>query len=197
MSIITEPEFYDRAMTESGSPAMLELAESPWRPLYAEAARWIQSSAPVVDLGCGTGRFADELRNQGHAAPFLGLDFSPATIAEATSYVGDERVQFEVRDLRAWIPDELRAGGTVYTCLEVLEHLADDVDLIARVPPGHELIFSVPNYPSEAHLRNFGHISQVWARYDELVTFRRWSLIALDDRKAIHLLDATRRLEAW
>ena len=194
---VTEPEFYDVAMTEPGAPSMLPLAESPWRPLYAEAARWIAPSSPVVDLGCGTGRFADELRNQGHLADFVGLDFSPAAIDEARAYVGRDEITFDVADLREWEPDDGRAGGTVYTCLEVLEHLVDDVGLLARVPPGHEVIFSVPNYPSAAHLRTFGLLGEVWARYADLVTFRRWSLVQLDDRKAIHLLDATRRVDSW
>jgi trans-aconitate methyltransferase len=194
---VTEPYWYDTAMTEPGAPSMLPLAQSPWRPLYAEAARWIAPSSPVVDLGCGTGRFADELRNHGRQAPFLGLDFSPATIAEARSYAGTDGIEFEVADLRNWVPDDDRPGGTVYTCLEVLEHLEDDLGLVARVPPGHELVFSVPNYPSKAHLRTFGTLAEIWARYGCLVTFRRWSMIELDDRKAIHLLDTTRRLEAW
>lgn len=193
---VTEAEFYDRAMVEPGSPAMLPLAESPWRPLYAEAARWVPAGAPVVDLGCGTGRFGDELRNQAHIGGYTGIDFSLAALEEARSYLGAD-VELEQRDLRDWSPDVGRAGATVYTCLEVLEHLTDDLDFVRRVPPGHEFIFSVPNYSSEAHARWFETVGSVWTRFAGLLEFRRWSLIALDDRKAIHVIDSVRRVESW
>lgn len=194
---VMDASWYDIAMTEPGAPSMAPLAESPWRPLYAEAASWIPPLAPIVDLGCGTGRFADELRNRGHDGGYLGLDFSPATIAEAEEYAGRDLFEFEVADLRDWEPAADRAGGTVYTCLEVLEHLEHDLGLIERVPPGHQLVMSVPSYESASHVRWFRGAGDVWERYAGFLEFRRWSLIALDDRKAIHVLDTRRRTDAY
>lgn len=201
MSIYTEPEFYDEVMVEEGSPAMLPLAESGWEPLYREAASWVSPEEDVVDLGCGTARFAHALHDTGHYGGYVGADFSEAALAEAERYVtnaGLKEFAFIRCDLRGWSPSPTRAGNCVYVCLETLEHLDDDVDLIRRVPPGHRLIFSVPNYDSEAHIRTFRNAGELWGRYGQLLTFRRWSLVDLGgDRWRVHLCDTMRRGDSW
>ncbi len=62
MSATTEPSFYDSAMTDPDEPAMLELEDSPWLELYRQASWWIPNGHHVLDLGCGTGRFAEQLK---------------------------------------------------------------------------------------------------------------------------------------
>lgn len=202
MSVTTEPAFYDRAMTDADEPAMLPLEESPWRPVYQQASWWIPASHPVVDLGCGTGRFAEQLRRRGHIG-YVGVDFSPAAIEECRRYVpfSDSDTgwdaTFLVQDLRDWRPDDLRAGNATYVCLETLEHLEDDVELVRRVPVGHEFIFSVPNFGGEAHLRCFQNVSDAWERYGHLLDFRAWAMIGEGPRFFIHLYRAVRRGAAW
>lgn len=198
----TEPAFYDAAMTDAHEPAMLPLEQSPWRELYEQAAVWISPLDPVVDLACGTGRFAEQLRRRGHGR-FTGLDFSPKAVSECHAYVPlfdldtPWDADFGVSDLREWQPDPGRAAGTVYTCLETLEHLEDDVGLVARIPVGHELIFSVPNYGGEAHLRTFETAGEAWRRYGHLLGFRAWTLIGAGPRYHIHLYRAVRRSDSW
>lgn len=196
----TEPAFYDVAMTGSDEPAMLPLDESPWLELYRQASWMIPRSHPVVDLGCGTGRFAEQLRRREHCR-YHGVDFSSATIDVARGYVpaieGDWEASFEVCDLREWAPDPNRASTTVYVCLETLEHLDDDVSVIRRIPVGHELIFSVPNYGGAAHLRCFQNASDAWERYGHLLTFRSWQLIGSGPQNFIHLYRSIRRGDAW
>lgn len=197
MSVTTEPGFYDERMVADDAPSMLPLEDSPWRPLYVEAAMWIPKAHPVVDLGCGTGRFLRCLEVEGHEGERAGVDFSAAAVTEALGYLGADAATLELVDLRDWQPDPRRAGHTTYTCLEVLEHLDDDLGLIERIPPGHQVVFSVPNYESEAHLRWFRGPGAAEQRYGMLLSLRRWSLIRLDERKAIHLFDSTRRTGSW
>lgn len=202
MSVTTEPAFYDAAMTDDHEPAMLPLEESPWRDLYRQAAAWIPNGHPVVDLGCGTGRFGEQLRRNGHSR-YHGLDFSPAAVAECERYVAEHDADtdwhgtFDVWDLRGWQPADDRDGNTVYTCLETLEHLEDDLDLVRRVPPGHMLVFSVPNYGGQAHRRTFPDVGDAWRRYGHLLTFTAWVSLAIGDRSRIHLYRAWRRTDAW
>lgn len=202
MNPTTEPAFYDVAMTAAHEPAMLPLEDSPWRELYERAAAWIPKALPVVDLACGTGRFAEQLRRRGHG-PYIGLDFSPATIAAAEAYVPlfdvdtDWACEFQLCDLREWSPDPNRSSVTIYTCLETLEHLEDDIDLIRRIPPGHTVIFSVPNYGGEAHLRVFENAGDAIHRYSRYLTFTDWTLIGDGPRYHIHLYRARRRGDSW
>lgn len=188
-------------MVEDGSPAMLPLEESGWEPLYREAASWILPHEDVVDLGCGTGRLGHAIHDLHHYAGYVGVDFAQSALAEAERYlteVGVQHLDFINADLREWTPSPTRAGNCVYTCLETLEHLEDDVDLIRRVPPGHRLILSVPNYDSEAHIRTFRNVSDLWERYGHLLTFRRWSLVDLGgDAWRVHLCDTVRRADSW
>lgn len=201
MSATTEPEFYDRAMTGEGEPAMLPLEDSPWRPLYEQAAAWIHPSHPVVDLGCGTGRFAECLRRQGHHV-YRGIDFSALALAECIDYVPlhdadtEWSASFECCDLREWEPDLAVPTTTTYVCLETLEHLRDDRDLVRRVPAGYEFIFSVPNYGGEAHLRTFQNVSDAWVRYAPLLDFYGWARIG-SGRYVVHLYRARRRVDSW
>jgi trans-aconitate methyltransferase len=198
----TEADFYDVAMTEEGSPAMLPLEMSPWLPLYEEACSWIPAPHPVVDLGCGTGRFIECLLNGINYGAVEGVDFSPSALREAariSTYgeYGKHDVMWTTADLRNWEPDPNRQGNTTYVALEVLEHLEDDLYLVRRIPPGHQLVFSVPNYESESHVRTFRNAGDIWARYANLLEFRRWSLVSIDDRKSIHVVDSVRRTDSW
>lgn len=192
-------EFYDRAMTSPDSPAMLELEDSPWQALYLEAARMIPLNHPVMDLGCGTARFGVALARTEHYGLYTGVDFAREVLVEAKRYLREDGVKaaWAVCDLVEWKPQKDRPGNLSYACLEVMEHLDDDIGLVERLPPGHQFVFSVPNYDSESHVRTFDSPSEVWDRYGQWLLFRRWSLVHLDDRKAIHVLDTRRRIDSW
>ena len=200
-TVVFDAAWYDQAMTEPGAPAMLPLESSPWLSVYSEIARMIDPNEEVVDLGCGTGRFIELLYRQGHYARVTGVDWSAAALAEAERYAvtrdGEPpEPEWQLTPLESWRPDPLRAGNTVFTCMEVLEHLEDDRALVARVPPGHRLIFSVPNFDSESHLRVFRSVSEVWKRYDRLVDFRRWVMVG-SGRQGVHICEVRRRGTSW
>lgn len=195
-------EWYDVAMTGEGEPAMLPLEESPWLAVYVALAEMIDCHEDVVDLGCGTGRFIELLRRRGHYGTITGIDWSTAALSEAEMYAGRRshggtpRPKWMQEDLADWQSDPGRAGGTVYTCSEVLEHLVDDLGLVERIPPGHRFLFTVPNFHSESHLRTFFGAGQVWERYAGLLSFRSWRLVGTE-HKGIHVMESVRRADAW
>lgn len=198
-----DARWYSTVMTEEGSPAMLPLGESPWRGLYLEAAKLIDPHEHVVDLGCGTGRFIQQLYERGHYAPVLGVDWASGVVEEAVRYCEPRDPRhaptFEIADLIGeWEPDPERAGNTVYTSFETLEHLPSDLELVARIPPGHRFVFSVPNYWSPSHERWFESVGDVWARYSQLLHIRRWIYISIDEpTKMLHLIESRRRSDTW
>ena len=195
MSAVHDAAWYDAAMTGPGEPAMLPLEESPWLPMYERLAAMIDPNDPVVDLGCGTGRFLELLRRRQHVAPMFGVDWSEEALREASRYThGAAAVQ--QADLAVWEPDPDRAGNTVYVCSEVLEHLDDDLDLIRRIPPGHPFLLTVPNYWSESHVRWFTHAGDLWRRYGRLLEFRSWQIVGAPTH-SIHIAETVKRADAW
>ena len=193
-----EADYYD-ADVRAGGLATLRLVDSPWLPLYVRAREWIPTGDPVFDLGCGTGRFAAALLASGHAAPYLGFDFSPASIEEARICVYDPLFEFHVADLRDFVISGPISGATIFTCLEVLEHLDDDLGLVECVPSGHRFVFSVPSFPSESHVRHFPHAGVAFDRYAPLLDFVGWRAIDMSppDGRRIHLFDTRRRGDSW
>jgi 2-polyprenyl-3-methyl-5-hydroxy-6-metoxy-1,4-benzoquinol methylase len=207
------PEFYDAAYADPDGPATLAYRDTPMRDLYDGVYAKIKRLDPVVDLGCGNGLFAQCLRARGYCGSYRGIDFSRRAIAEAEQllsltearvYAPEDEVpeatyEFRVQDLRGW--QELPGPETHYTtyvCLEVLEHLEDDVDLVARIPARARVIFSVPNFWSEAHVRTYDHVGTAFGRFGNLLDFVSWRLYpTANPRGAIHLYEAYRRADAW
>lgn len=110
----------------------------------------------VLDIGCGPGKLAKFVPN------YSGFDLSPEAVKIANHpkvWVGSayDKANFN--------------GAAYYVCTEVLEHL-DDLRVIANIPSGKRVIFSVPNFPDESHVRMFSE-SVVKLRYAELFDVRR------------------------
>ncbi len=125
-------------------------------PSVWDRYRWLRprlrKGGDVLDAGAGNGGFTVFAALAGNRA--LGLSFSPAemgaaerraALCEATS------ARFEVRDLRTiGAAAELRETFDEIICLEVLEHLVDDVgllrDLAATLRPGGRVLITVPSH---------------------------------------------------
>lgn len=191
-------EFYD---THAASQM-----EHALQPVWEEACRWIHMTVPITDLGCGPGGFALTLARWGYKGHYVGVDFSPASLLIARTDIEGlgiamdyDLIQADLNRDPPWRNASI-SGSIEFTCFETFEHLDDDLGIIQRwVPPGHRLIFSVPNYPSEAHVRHFGGPGAVFARYAPLLHFARWSMIDLGPPRgrAVHLFDTTRRSDSW
>lgn len=188
-------DWYDVAMVEEGSPAMLPIEDSPWLEMYRVLADMIAPHEEVVDLGCGTGRFIEFLHRAGHRGRISGVDWSQAALEEAKRYQSRVAILIQ-QDLAEWTPDPERAGNTTYVCAEVLEHLEDDLALVRAIPPGHRLLLTVPNFSSESHLRIFPTVGAVWERYAPELVFKSWRMVGTE-RKGIHVLETVRRKDSW
>jgi 2-polyprenyl-3-methyl-5-hydroxy-6-metoxy-1,4-benzoquinol methylase len=167
--------FYNENLDRHVKP----LDESEWLQLYEAAAELlpeIGTDVRIVDVGCGTGRFAALLARMGHER-YLGVDFAGARVEAARSYV--DGFDFENLDVFSGeFHSELRVGDT-FVILEVLEHLENDRDLVERLPVGASVVCSVPNYDAQAHCRFFVDVEQVTGRYEDLLEFS-------DHRTVVH-----------
>jgi trans-aconitate 2-methyltransferase len=130
----------------------LTFADERGRPFVELVAR-IDADRPrtVVDLGCGPGNLTALLADRWPGAGITGLDSSPEMIAKARAT--DDRIGFDVADLRDWTPaepvDVLVSNATLQW---VPDHLALLPRLVGSVAPGGWLAFQVPgNFDEPSH----------------------------------------------
>lgn len=161
--------------------------ESPYFPLWQHVVgRMFRAGrvGPVLDLGCGTGQFAALLHDRG-VDRYLGVDFSPGRIEHARRLCPSFR--FACEDLA----DTAVLAQPEYedvVCLEVLEHLTRDLELLARIRSGVRFWGSVPAHDGPGHVRHFASAAQVFQRYARC--FRTLSVDTFDlgDRARFFLL---------
>ena len=126
----------------------LTFADERGRPFVELLAR-IGATAPgtVVDLGCGPGNLTALLADRWPDADVVGIDSSAEMIAAAA----DERIRFEVGDLRSWT-----GPADVVVSNATLQWVPGHLDLLPRlvsaVAPGGWLAFQVPgNFDEPSH----------------------------------------------
>lgn len=184
--------WYD--MMLPGSRALEPLESSSALPVY-EAALALVPPLPIIDLGCGTGRFA-ELVRRGTYVSYRGYDFAPEVVAEAKRYCHGVAFAFYVTDIREWEHGPDLPDICCYVLLEVLEHLDDDLDALERIPPGCPVVFSVPNFWSASHVRRYAQPREVFDRFGALLDFDAWQAVPFaTPGRRIHVFRAERRAE--
>lgn len=118
--------------------------------------RWVADEfgqalgARVLDAGCGVGNFFSAIVDRIELG--VGIDLSPINVADARQRFADHRnIQF----LQADLDEQAKALRDMHfdtvICLDVLEHIEDDMRLLSRlaeivIPGGHVLI-KVPACP--------------------------------------------------
>lgn len=185
----TEAAWYDARLEDPADPQYGEFWELDME-LYRRAADLIagQCWPPVVELGCGTGRFAHYLLLRHPELEYTGLDFSARAVAEAERYTPELASRFRTADLRAdfvtW------KGEAAVVALELLEHLEDDTGLLKwlRGSAGTAyVIASVPSYDSAAHLRTFLNAGDVLRRYQPWIDYDELERIPVGQRECFWL----------
>ena len=147
--------------------ATLAVDEHHWwyrgrrRIIRAELDRLgVAADARVLDAGCGSGRTMQELADYGQVS---GIELDPA----AAGLARDRNVgEVQVGRLEELPWDD--ATFDLITCLDVIEHVPDDVvalrELLRVCKPGGHLLVTVPAYQS------------LWSLHDEANHhFRRYS----------------------
>ena len=130
----------------------LTYADERGRPFVDLLARVAaESPGEVVDLGCGAGNLTGLLAERWPDAHVVGLDSSPEMIQKARAL--DQRVDYEVADLRDWRADRpvdvLVSNATLQWVPGHLELLPS---LVEAVAPGGWLAFQVPgNFDEPSH----------------------------------------------
>ena len=137
--------------------------ESRYYPLWTVIADRIARAdvRSILDVGCGPGQVAQLLYDRG-LKDYVGLDFSPQRIGRAREIC--PHYEFFVAD--AFQTDLFENGNyDCMLCMEFLEHVNRDTDIIQRVRPGTYFIGTVPNFDYTSHVRYFTSSEEVDDRY--------------------------------
>lgn len=158
--------YYDKVYADS-TAYQGPYAESEYYFMWSIVAdRLLRSGAQsVLDLGCGPGQFASLLVDRGGVVHYCGLDFSTVSIELARARC--PTLEFVRIDLSDPLAFEARDYDWA-VALEVLEHVDDDISLLARLKPGSRVLLTVPNFPDPAHVRTFNSADAVRERYGPL-----------------------------
>ena len=145
--------------------------DSHYYPLYKgvfdEVARL--GSRRVLEVGCGSGSFAHLLFDHSDIE-YRGFDFSEQAIRRARERTGKPERFFVAQ---AGNDAAMSHDYDTIVCLEVLEHIERDLDVIAGWRGGSTCVCSVPNFDQPDHVRIFRHQEEVRRRYGDLIELDR------------------------
>jgi 2-polyprenyl-3-methyl-5-hydroxy-6-metoxy-1,4-benzoquinol methylase len=98
---------------------------------------------------------------------YRGFDFANVAIQKARERTGRDDCFF-IGDARN--AESYARPYDVIVCLEVLEHIERDLDVIAHWSPGCACICSVPNFEYPTHVRWFHEEKDIVSRYGHLIS---------------------------
>lgn len=163
------PQYYDQMYKKGGKGGAYHkpAEEHPHASIWFEIIGLLpkDSTAKILELGCGPGHFAEILIT--HGFNYLrGIDFSMEAIRMAQERpIGSYKFKLgDVLDKRNY---ENLDYNTVI-CTEVLEHIKDDLQLIKQLKKGTVFFGTVPNFGGRAHVRYFENQEEVRNRYGPL-----------------------------
>lgn len=119
-----------------------------------------RSPCRVLDVGCGPGWLAGQLRARGHEVTGVDLMEHPDVRSRTDRFVR--------ADLDDGLPDEIGGGYDVILAADVVEHVRDPERLLRemteRLRPGGVLLASVPNI---SHWYSRGRVTLGLFNYDQ------------------------------
>jgi hypothetical protein len=98
--------------------------------------------------------------------------------------------KFKVMDLAREFPE---VGDRMVVCLEMLEHIEDDLSIIKRIPSGTWILFSVPSYDYKSHVRHFASMGEVYKRYNPYMKVFDDAMVEVAPGKFIYLIQGKRK----
>lgn len=129
----------------------------------------------VLEIGCGAGGLS-ELILAGTSCEYVGTDFSASAVQLAASRTGRPDLFKVANALDSGMYADADYDSIV--CLEVLEHIKDDLAVIDLWRKGAFCIISLPDFGCDGHLRWFSSASDIESRYGGKIKFDK--IVRLD-----------------
>jgi len=157
--------FYYDEVFASSQKYLVKGTESSLMRVWTEIIKKIRERnfKAILDIGCGPGQFAEVIETYINHCSYTGIDFSKVAIESAQERCPNFKFfqnQLPLHDYEDY------GYFDVIICLEVLEHIENDLDVIDSLPSDKNLLMTVPNYNSFGHLRIFKNEQEVKKRYE-------------------------------
>lgn len=163
MGIERGPEYYNAFMRSD--KYRCHYSKSWYFPMWKLVINHIKSDAGILEIGCGSGQFAEMLFDSGfNRENYYGFDFSEDGIAWCKR-LGEQFSVGNALDAR-----EYSVAYDTVICLEVLEHINEDLRLLGNIKRGALVIASVPESWDPAHVRVFTTEESIVERYGKIIS---------------------------
>ncbi len=160
------PDWYDEHMNNRRYHMHAE--NSKFYHVWRWALHNISRIEPIIELGCGTGQFAEIALKEGYNYK-LGIDFSPKNIETAQMINEKYADRFVCENLDNFIVINPKM---TFVSFEVIEHLEHDLELLDKLK-NSKIIFTVPNFDATSHLRYFENVPELEKRYGKIINIDR------------------------
>lgn len=174
-----DDRFYDKIYKQGGcNKEYFKTAEdSIYYTVWKTVLGYLDKEDKILELGCGVGQLAKLITDKGFNY-IAGIDFSIEGLRLAKQKA--QELVFILLDLydERWVEFDFN----VVILSEVLEHLKNDLMVLSYIPKGCKVIFAVPNYDSEGHVRYFRTVRDVLLRYKNLIDVNSSKIITINKK---------------
>jgi 2-polyprenyl-3-methyl-5-hydroxy-6-metoxy-1,4-benzoquinol methylase len=137
-----DSKYYDERFEKSMHYSLdVDADHSCHSDLYNFVIKLFAKEDKILELGCGTGQFANKIIDSGFNYK-VGIDFSKIGIKMCHKRCPDNI--FLCRDLN--IISFNRFNYNTILSLETIEHIEGDFDILQRIKPGTKVIISVSSF---------------------------------------------------
>lgn len=183
------PDFYDNALDDPTNDLHKTCFETSYAPLYEAAVALVPKHQSITEIGSGTGQFAYLLWLSwpDPPMPYEGIDFSARSVEIARDRF--PMVSFSCAD----VTTSVLPPSDTYVSLATLEHIDDDLAVIAQMPEGSYVILSAPSFDAVDHVRFAPTPSSALRRYEDVIAIEHWQRLTLNEEGDFIHLFAGRR----
>ena len=156
-------DFYDSMHAEVPQSVTRTRYDGLFRKVVANIRN--HGSRSILEVGCGSG-FLAKMILQEYNGIYRGFDFSAEAIRNASDRTGRPELFFvgDALDSRSYMGDY-----DTIVCMETLEHVDRDLEIIRLWQGATWCVCSVPNFDYAGHVRFFNTTDEVTTRYGGLI----------------------------